>query len=608
MKVELTLTQGRKVAVFADGISPQSFVGKGAEEIGEIAIREGNTLTKISDLFKVKVAGKPANTPAEVEVTLTGDFSKFRYLGRGMTAGKLNIQGHNGGFYLGQEMTGGTITVEGDVGSWAGSMMRGGKIKVSGNAGDYLAAPYRGSQEGMQGGIITVHGNVGNEAGRSMRGGQLTIGGNAGEFLGAYMNDGAILLKGDCPARPGAGMRGGRIVILDKLSELLPGFTYVEVKEKAKLGKEKIPGSFYVYTGDTVNGGNGKLFISRCINRHLNPEGEIFPEPVSVNEMALPYVEEMMRRAEKLNIAVIKHPSSAVVIDAGVEVKGCEEAGRLVTLTCLGGLANVSIGKEMYGDMEMATVEETTDAHPATVTLGSQYAGWAIQAKNKAGKKVMVMGSGPARAISQQPKKLYQKICYKDSSNIAVILLETDELPSDAVVKQIAEECRVQPNRLYIIAASTSSIVGSVQIAGRIVETGIHKLTEVGFNPNKIISGKGTAPIAPVHPQSEVAMGITNDMILYGGKVYYEVTCKSDDEIGNIIDNVPSISSRDYGRPFYQIFKDAGGDFYKIDPALFAPAKITVKNMKTGSIFTAGEINAEILKQSLALMEKAETD
>ena len=60
-------------------------------------------------------------------------------------------------------------------------------------------------------------------------------------------------------------------------------------------------------------------------------------------------------------------------------------------------------------------------------------------------------------------------------------------------------------------------------------------------------------------------------------------------------------------RSFYQIFKDAGGDFYKIDTALFAPAKITVKNVKTGNIFTAGEINVEILKQSLALMENLGT-
>jgi methenyltetrahydromethanopterin cyclohydrolase len=100
-------------------------------------------------------------------------------------------------------------------------------------------------------------------------------------------------------------------------------------------------------------------------------------------------------------------------------------------------------------------------------------------------------------------------------------------------------------------------------------------------------------------------MGMVNDMILYSGDVYYEVSCKSDDEIADIIDDAPSISSRDYGKPFYQIFVDFDKDFYKVDPGLFAPAKITVHNVKTGNTFTAGKINPETLKQSLALLEKS---
>jgi methenyltetrahydromethanopterin cyclohydrolase len=85
--------------------------------------------------------------------------------------------------------------------------------------------------------------------------------------------------------------------------------------------------------------------------------------------------------------------------------------------------------------------------------------------------------------------------------------------------------------------------------------------------------------------------------------VYYEVSCKSDDEITNIIDDAPSTSSRDYGKPFYEIFVAVGGDFYKVDPGLFAPAKITIHNMKTGNTFTAGGINVEILRKSLDLLK-----
>jgi methenyltetrahydromethanopterin cyclohydrolase len=216
------------------------------------------------------------------------------------------------------------------------------------------------------------------------------------------------------------------------------------------------------------------------------------------------------------------------------------------------------------------------------------------------------LGSGPARAISLQPKKLYEKLCYHELSDVAVLVVESDSLPSASALEYIASECKVERSRLYIIVAPTSSVVGSVQVAGRVVETGIHKLTEVGFNPNQILSGRGSCPVAPVHPKSTIAMGITNDMILYGGDVYYEVRCRSDDEIIDLIDEVPSISSRDYGRPFYESFKAAGYDFYKIDPGLFAPARITLKNLTTGNTFTAGEISPEILKASLELLKISE--
>jgi methenyltetrahydromethanopterin cyclohydrolase len=99
-------------------------------------------------------------------------------------------------------------------------------------------------------------------------------------------------------------------------------------------------------------------------------------------------------------------------------------------------------------------------------------------------------------------------------------------------------------------------------------------------------------------------MGITNDMILYGGEVYLEVECRSDDEIIDALETAPSSASRDYGKPFYEIFVEAGKDFYKIDPGLFAPAKITITNRRTGKTYTAGYVNPEILKRSIALIPK----
>ena len=65
---------------------------------------------------------------------------------------------------------------------------------------------------------------------------------------------------------------------------------------------------------------------------------------------------------------------------------------------------------------------------------------------------------------------------------LAVLTLESNRLPSPEVAAWIAGKCGVSPDRLFLLVAPTASLVGSVQIAARIVETGLHKMHEVGFD------------------------------------------------------------------------------------------------------------------------------
>jgi methenyltetrahydromethanopterin cyclohydrolase len=124
---------------------------------------------------------------------------------------------------------------------------------------------------------------------------------------------------------------------------------------------------------------------------------------------------------------------------------------------------------------------------------------------------------------------------------------------------------------------------------------------KLGIEPKKVTTAIGTAPIAPVHPKFIVAMGRTNDAILFAGRAHYDVTGYSDEELKQIVKKAPSSASKCYGQPFQQIFKDAGYDFYKIDPNLFAPATVSVCNLDTGSVFEAGKLNIGIFKRSLGL-------
>jgi len=312
---------------------------------------------------------------------------------------------------------------------------------------------------------------------------------------------------------------------------------------------------------------------------------------VSVNVRASKIVEEMVAKQDEIGVSVYK-VNESTVIDAGVEALGGYLAGRYLTEVCLGGLGSASIIWKRFGEIDLPAVVVSVD-HPSIALLGSQFAGWQIKVE-----KFIAMGSGPARALALKPKELYEKIGYRDEADTAVIVLETTQKPDEAVVEYISNACSVDSKDLYIILASTSSLAGSTQISGRIVETGLHKLVDVGFDPKLVLYGSGCAPIAPVHPKFQRAMGRTNDALLYGGETFFTVKYEDDEELRRIVEQVPSSKSRDYGRSFFETFKEAGYDFYKIDPALFAPACITVNNLKTGSVYRAGQMNEKVLKES----------
>jgi len=92
-------------------------------------------------------------------------------------------------------------------------------------------------------------------------------------------------------------------------------------------------------------------------------------------------------------------------------------------------------------------------------------------------------------------------------------------------------------------------------------------------------------------------MGRTNDAILYGGNVELKVT-GTNEEIEKLAKNLPSTSSKDYGKPFAEIFENYKRDFYAIDPNLFSPGKVIVTSLDTGKTFEEGKLNIDLLDKS----------
>jgi methenyltetrahydromethanopterin cyclohydrolase len=316
-------------------------------------------------------------------------------------------------------------------------------------------------------------------------------------------------------------------------------------------------------------------------------------KPVSVNRLAWKLAEKLLEKQDFYGVHASKSTAGATIVDAGVNVPGGFQAGKMLTEICMGGCGKAEISFKRYGDLEFPSITISTD-QPAIAALGSQFAGWRI----KEGESIAI-GSGPARALALKPKEIYDEIGYQDTSDKAVLTLESNSLPSDILIEKVMKACDITPENLVVVVAPTASIAGLTQVAGRVVEVGIHKLRTLGVSPKIIRYACGYAPIPPLGTDFEVAMARTNDAILYGGTVYCTVDFDDEAALKKIVNQAPSETSKDYGKPFLQIFREADRDFYKIDHSLFAPAVLVVNNAKTGRIFQAGEINPEVLKEAM---------
>ncbi|MEJ2719378.1 MAG: methenyltetrahydromethanopterin cyclohydrolase, partial [Deltaproteobacteria bacterium] len=322
-----------------------------------------------------------------------------------------------------------------------------------------------------------------------------------------------------------------------------------------------------------------------------------FSSMISLNDRALAIVRQMITDAEALELKATQLGNGATLLDAGVNVSGSLEAGRLFAEACLGGMAKVHFCEISYGEISFPGVDVAV-SQPALACMGAQYAGWAVRvSETDASGSYMAMGSGPARALFRG-EPLFQELEYRDPTDVAVLALESRSLPSERVAEWIAEKCHVSPARLYLLVAPTASLVGSVQVSARVVETGLHKMLEVGFDISTVLSGFGTCPVAFVGRDDLHAIGRTNDAVLYGGRAWY--TVRGDDpQIESVIERLPSSASKDYGISFYELLKQYGGDFYKVDPLLFSPAEVFINNVSSGRAFHAGSVSGDLITRML---------
>ncbi|MGH1418153.1 MAG: methenyltetrahydromethanopterin cyclohydrolase [Hyphomicrobiaceae bacterium] len=313
---------------------------------------------------------------------------------------------------------------------------------------------------------------------------------------------------------------------------------------------------------------------------------------VSVNKRAAQLVEQLVDDADALQINISRGEAGERLIDLGAKAVGGLEAGRRLGEICMGGLGKVSI-EPTSGLENWPWAVNVSSCNPVISCLASQYGGWTLQDKASG---FFAVGSGPARALSRK-EKLFGELGYVDAFPSATLVIEGGSPPPTAVVESVADDCLIKPENLTILYAPTGSLAGGAQIVARVLEVALHKAHELGFALSDIVDGNGSAPLSPPTPDFISAMGRTNDAIIYAGRVQLFVR-GSDANAEKLAADLPSSASSAFGQPFADVFKSVDGDFYKIDPMLFSPAKVAVTNLNSGATFFGGKISPELIDKS----------
>ncbi len=108
--ITLILKESPSVPLEADMLSPDTIAPLPIEEIRALPVYLGKRQRRVDDFFTVE--GEPGD-----ELEIRGDARRIKWIGRGMTRGRIRIHG-NAGMHLGASMKGGSIDVSGDAGDW----------------------------------------------------------------------------------------------------------------------------------------------------------------------------------------------------------------------------------------------------------------------------------------------------------------------------------------------------------------------------------------------------------------------------------------------------------------------------------------------------------
>jgi methenyltetrahydromethanopterin cyclohydrolase len=278
-----------------------------------------------------------------------------------------------------------------------------------------------------------------------------------------------------------------------------------------------------------------------------------------------------------------------MLIDAGVDVLGSFEAGRILIEICHGGLANASLGLTDIGGTLLPQV--TVESFRPTISTYGLQASYPLSTDEPG-----VRLSGPIR--------LYLDGAVVMENPAAIAVIESDHLLDDEFALALAERSNLSPQSLTLIVVPGWSVVGAVQIAGRVNESVIFTLEEsLKVDSRKVKHMIGQAPVCPVSQidSPEEKRPYPDDFIHYAGEVVLTLLASPEDDLERLAHLLSFASTSIYGSLFHDVLAVAGGIFEAIPDLIHInkPAQVTIEDLSTGRAAHAGVKDVALLTSLL---------
>jgi len=326
------------------------------------------------------------------------------------------------------------------------------------------------------------------------------------------------------------------------------------------------------------------------------------PETIlDVNDRALGHLKEMIALSKEFRVEATRLSNGSTLVDAGVRAVGGISAGLVLARVSTGGLATATLTIDSYGRLALPTLHVATDEpYLATMVCQLPIQGFTVGA-------FTAMCSGPGKVFLRKPNWVFRSEKYEDRSRSAVFIFQSDRLPDLQVADHLSAKAKLPPEGVYMIALSTASLTGAVLVASMAMEASVLRLIrELKYDYRRLRSVVASAPISVFHRGMWTRPGVTpDDMVRYGSRVTYLLE-DTDDRARSLARSLTVESLPNFGSSFYDILKSSGFSFQAVEEKgnVFATSQVTIYNIATGKIYTAGRIHHEILEKLILHSEK----